>query len=110
MYKYIEKMSSIIYGKNLFLASDGQHIYLHTVNVKMLEHTYGSLENCPRTLVGKIVEKEGGSMTEELRKRFRYLQHLPVTCQFEVAEIHLTPPIVSQETLDEFKGKQKLFI
>lgn len=71
----------------------------------MLEHTYGSLEKSPRTLVGKIVEKEGGSMTEELRKRLRYLQHLPVTCQFEVAEIQLKPPIITKETLDHFKGR-----
>lgn len=90
-----------------FIASDGQHIYLHAVNVRMLEHTYGSLEKSPRTLVGKIVEKEGGSMTEELRKRLRYLQHLPVTCQFEVAEIQLKPPTITRETLDHFKGEQK---
>lgn len=59
--------------------------------------------------MGKIVEKEGGSMTEELRKRLRYLQHLPVTCQFEVAEIQLKHPVVSKETLNEFSGKPFLF-
>lgn len=72
----------------------------------MLEHTYGSLENCPNTLNGRILEKEGGSMTEELRRRLRYLQHLPVTCQFEVAEIQLRPPIINKETLDYFQGTQ----
>ncbi|XP_044271559.1 RING finger protein 10 [Tribolium madens] len=85
-----------------YQASDGQHIYLHAINARMLEHTYGSLENSPETLSGKILEKEGGSMTEELRKRLRYLQHLPVTCQFEVAEIQLKQPIVSKETLEHF--------
>lgn len=89
-----------------YQASDGQHIYVHAVNVRMLEHTYGSLEQSPRIIVGKIVEKEGGSMTEELRKRLRYLQHLPVTCQFEVAEILLKPPFVSKETVDHFKGNR----
>lgn len=91
--------------KIIFVASDGQHIYLHPVNVEMLVHTYGSLEYSPRTLTGKIVEKEGGSMTEDIRKRYRYLQHLPVTCQFEVAEIHLKPPVISKETFDQFKDK-----
>lgn len=70
----------------------------------MLERTYGSLENSPKTVVGKIIEKEGGSMTEDLRKRLRYLQHLPVTCQFEVAEIQLKEPVVTKQTLEEFKG------
>jgi hypothetical protein len=86
-------------------AADGQHIYLHALNVRMLEHCYGSLELCPPTLTGRIIEKESGSMTEELRRRLRYLQHLPITCQFEVAELQLKPPIVSKETLDYFQGE-----
>lgn len=85
-----------------YQAADGQHIYLHSVNVRMLEHTYGSLEFSPKTISGRIVEKEGGSMTEELRNRFRYLQHLPVTCQFEVAEIQLQSSCINKETADEF--------
>lgn len=89
---------------DLYLAADGQHIYLHAVNIQMLEHMYGSLENCPTNINGRIVEKEGGSMTEALRRRLRCLQHLPVTCQFEVAEIQLRPPVVSKETLDFFEG------
>lgn len=46
-------------------------------------------------------------MTEDLRKRLRCLQHLPLTCQFEVAEILLKSPVVSEETLEHFKGIQK---
>lgn len=70
----------------------------------MLEHTYGSLEFCPKEITGRIIEKETGSMTEDLRKRLRYLQHLPVTCQFEVAEIYLKPPIITKETIEHFQG------
>ncbi|KAG5871999.1 hypothetical protein JTB14_030841 [Gonioctena quinquepunctata] len=88
-----------------YQASDGQHIYIHAINARMLEHTYGSLEFGPRTLTGKILEKEGGSMTEELRKRLRYLQHLPVTCQFEVAEIQLRQPIVTKDTIEHFQDQ-----
>lgn len=51
----------------------------------MLEMQYGTLANGPATLTGTIVEKEAGSMTVELRRRLRYLQHLPVTAQFEVS-------------------------
>lgn len=97
-------------AKNFFFyqAIDGQQIYLHAVNVRMLELNYGSLERSPHTVTGIIVEKESGSMTEDLRKRLRYLQHLPLTCQFEVAEIQLVPPVVSQETLDTFKEQLEL--
>jgi len=86
-----------------YQASDGQHIYLHALNIRMLEHTYGSLDQCPTTIRGRILEKEGGSMTEDLRKRLRYLQHLPVTCQFEVAEIQMKTPIVNKETMEMFQ-------
>lgn len=76
----------------------------------MLEHTYGSLEFGPTTVTGKILEKEGGSMTEEIRKSLRYLQHIPLTCQFEVAEIELKQSILNTETLKFFNGKFKFLI
>ncbi|XP_046681155.1 RING finger protein 10-like [Homalodisca vitripennis] len=91
-------------SKNFYFyqACDGQQIYLHAVNVQMLEMTYGSLRESPATLTGVIVEKEAGSMTVELRRRLRYLQHLPVTAQFEVAEIELRPPVITEETFSAF--------
>ncbi|KAG5890438.1 hypothetical protein JTB14_025844 [Gonioctena quinquepunctata] len=92
-----------------YQASDGQHIHIHAINARMLEHTYGSLEFGPRTSTGKILEKEGGSMTEELCKRLRYLQHLPVTCQFEEAEIQLRQPIVTKDTIEHFQAKNMFY-
>lgn len=74
------------------------------MNVKMLEMQYGSLENSPHVITGKLLEKEAGSVTEDLRRRLKYLRHLPITCQFEVAEIELKPPIVSEEVLSSFQG------
>ncbi|CAG9831157.1 unnamed protein product [Diabrotica balteata] len=103
----LEDCSSIQPAKfhYFYQASDNQHIYLHAINARMLEHSYGSLEFGPKTITGKILEKEGGSMTEELRKRLRYLQHLPVTCQFEVAEIQLKTPVVNKDTLEHFRDQ-----
>ncbi|XP_031844702.1 E3 ubiquitin-protein ligase RNF10 [Nomia melanderi] len=91
-----------------YQADDGQHLYLHAMNVKMLERQYGSLENSPHMIKGKLLEKEGGSLTEDLRRRLRYLCHLPLTCQFEVAEIDLKPPIVSEEVLTSFHDQLAL--
>ncbi|XP_053972100.1 RING finger protein 10 [Hylaeus volcanicus] len=91
-----------------YQADDGQDLYLHAVNVKMLEMQYGSLENSPHMITGKLLEKEGGSLTEDLRRRLRYLCHLPITCQFEVAEIELKPPIISEEVLSSFQEQLAL--
>jgi len=41
---------------------------------------------------------------QDLRRRLRYLSHLPLTCEFVMAELDLRPPIVSQHVLDTFKG------
>ncbi|CAK9796034.1 RING finger protein 10 [Anthophora quadrimaculata] len=91
-----------------YQAEDGQHLYLHAMNVKMLEMQYGNLENSPHVITGKLLEREGGSLTEDLRRRLRYLCHLPLTCQFEVAEIELKPPVISKEVLSSFQDQVTL--
>lgn len=95
---------------SVFAAIDGQQIYLHSLNVRMLEKQYGSLEQSPPILVGNIVEIETGSMTEELRKRLRYLDHLPITCQFQVVEIDVEKPTISTATRVFFKGKFRFML
>jgi len=84
-----------------YQSSDGQPIFLHALNVQMLVHEYGSLEQCPKFIRGKIIEKDNTSMTEELRNRLRYLRHLPLTSIFEVCEIQVKD-FISQGTLTEF--------
>jgi len=96
------KRSDVFY---FYQASDGQQIYIHSLNARCLVKEYGSWENCPQTVTANIVELESISMTEDLRRRLRYLGHLPLTCEFYVAELVLKPPVVSQDTLREFQGE-----
>jgi len=73
--------------KNIFYfyqSCDGQAIFLHPINVQMLTECYGSLEFCPDTIQGRIVEIDTMSMTPELRNRLRYLGHIPISKQFQV--------------------------
>lgn len=42
---------------------------------------------------------------QEIRRRHRYLAHLPLTCEFSICELALQPPIISKETLDTFAGQ-----
>lgn len=83
---------------------DGQHIYLSALNVEMLENMFGSLENSPQQIRATVVEKQYLSMTEALRKRYRFLLHLPITTVFEWVELDLSN-VVNQETLFIFKSK-----
>ncbi|XP_048748109.2 RING finger protein 10-like isoform X2 [Ostrea edulis] len=85
-----------------YQAEDGQRIFLHALNARCLVKEYGGLEHGPQTITAKIVEMESVFMTEELRRRLRYLSHLPLTSEFQVAELELRPPVLSRDTLSCF--------
>lgn len=82
---------------------DGQNIFLHPLNVKMLQACYGALEHAPLVINARVLQKEYHSMDEEHRRKFTCLGHLPLTCQFAVIEVDMQPPFVSNEILGLFK-------
>ncbi|XP_077378386.1 E3 ubiquitin-protein ligase RNF10 [Festucalex cinctus] len=85
-----------------YQADDCQQMFLHPVNVRCLLREYGSLEASPDSITATVVEIEGHTVTEEIRRRHRYLSHLPLTCEFSICELSLQPPILSKETMDTF--------
>ncbi|XP_017135837.1 RING finger protein 10 [Drosophila miranda] len=86
-----------------YQSNDGQNIYLHPLNVKMLQACYGTLDLGPLLIESQILQKEQHSMDEEHRRKFTCLGHLPLTCQFSVVEVELQPPVVSGGILKLFK-------
>ncbi|KAH8372318.1 hypothetical protein KR093_011019, partial [Drosophila rubida] len=86
-----------------YQSNDGQNIYLHPLNVKMLQACYGTLDLAPALITGQILQKEHHSMDEEHRRKFTCLGHLPLTCQFAVVEVDLQPPTISNSILKLFK-------
>jgi hypothetical protein len=87
-----------------YQTKNAQNIFLHSINCRMLQAMYGSLSTSPQNISGKIVQIESCTMNEDLRKRLKYLQHLPVATVFEVVEIHFDSGIVSEEIQNNFKG------
>ncbi|XP_046904311.1 RING finger protein 10 isoform X1 [Hypomesus transpacificus] len=85
-----------------YQAEDCQQMFLHPVNVRCLLREYGSLEASPNSITATVVEIEGQTVTDEIRRRHRYLAHLPLTCEFSICELALQPPVLSKETLDSF--------
>merc|ERR1719193_1026085 len=93
-------------GESVFYfyqASDGQHIYLHPLNMKCLVHQFGSYERCPDEITAQITDMEGFSMSEMIRKRHRYMSHLPLSLEFRIAELDFRPPMITPETLAVFQ-------
>ncbi|XP_042193203.1 RING finger protein 10 [Callorhinchus milii] len=98
----IRGSSSTTYYYYFYQAENGQHMFLNPVNVRCLVRDYDSLECCPEKITAEVVEIVGHSITEDVRRRHRYLSHLPLTCEFSICELALKPPVVSKETLDAF--------
>lgn len=91
-----------------YQCSDGQHIYINPFSTKILCQEYSSLENCPLRIRAKILQMDWLSMNETWRKRFRYLEHLPLTCEFRLIEIDFErPSLISRETYELFKDQIK---
>ncbi|CAG5120835.1 unnamed protein product, partial [Candidula unifasciata] len=86
-----------------YQASSGQHIYLNSLNAQCLTREYGNLEHSPEVIRAKIVAIERIFMSEDVRKRLRYLNHIPLTCEFHVVELKFQPPLISRETLQHFQ-------
>lgn len=100
----VEAMENLKIGGHFYFyqSTDGQNLYLHSINSRMLQMMYGSLERAPRTISGQILQKESSSMNEDMRRRYKYLQHLPITSQFEIVEIKFEESTVSREVLEKF--------
>lgn len=93
-----------------YQSADGQNAYLHPINFKMIEELYGNWENFPLTLNGKILQKEYFFMNDDLKKRFKYLEHLPITSEFTIIEIDFTDPKMPPGILHRFHGKLKRYL
>jgi len=94
--------------KNVFYfyqSSDGQAIFMHSLNVQILSSQYGSLEFCPEVVEGKIVELECLSMNDEVRNRLRYLGHIPISKPFQIVEISLDESLIDSGILHEFQDR-----
>ncbi|KAK9896415.1 hypothetical protein P389DRAFT_189979 [Cystobasidium minutum MCA 4210] len=73
-----------------YQASSGQHIYLHPLDIKILKSYFVEYSNFPESIRVRIDGIEEGSMNEDLRKRCRYLAHLPSGCDITFVESDLS--------------------
>jgi len=99
-----------IRDKNSFYfyqSEDGQNIFLNSLNARCIIEEYGGLDAGPIGMTGQIIDFECYTMTKELRKRYRYLAHLPIACEFIICELMLRPPVLSKHTIKSFMPEFK---
>ncbi|KAL0094756.1 hypothetical protein F4703DRAFT_1820463 [Phycomyces blakesleeanus] len=85
-----------------FQADDGQHVYLHPLDVRVLKHSYREYEHFPKHIEVVATGIEETTMTEDLRKRCKHLSHLPLGCDVTFLEVDLKR-LVPKESLDAFE-------
>jgi len=86
-----------------YQASDARQVFLHPLNHRCIAFEYnGDLRGAAKDIKGSILEVERHTMNETLRKRYRFLRHLPNGCEFALVELNINEEL-SKETLQHFK-------
>jgi hypothetical protein len=91
-----------------YQAKDGQNVFLHPLCHRILSTEYsGDYAGAPQLVAGSVQEIERHTMDDVLRRRYRFLGHLPLGCEFVFVELDLNG-VVAETTLDLFKDEISL--
>lgn len=85
-----------------YQSSQGLPVFLHTLDSRILLHQYKSYAYFPPTLTLPVEHIHESTMDENLRKRCKYLSHIPLGSDIIFVETSLTDA-VDYETLAAFK-------
>ncbi|CAH8527343.1 unnamed protein product [Schistosoma turkestanicum] len=85
-----------------YQAANSQPIFLDSLGWRCLLTEYTEVQNLPKEIVATVVSTRSFRMNPSLRKPLRYLNHLPDGYAFNLVEIKLEPPLVSELTLSHF--------
>uniref|UniRef100_V5EKV2 RING-type domain-containing protein n=2 Tax=Kalmanozyma brasiliensis (strain GHG001) TaxID=1365824 RepID=V5EKV2_KALBG len=87
-----------------FQAASGQSIFLHPLDTKILLSHYGAYAKLPRNLAVKVAGADEGSMNEELRRRCKYLNHIPMAADVVFIEVDWEDMnLISKSTLRPYE-------
>ncbi|KAK2624919.1 hypothetical protein QTJ16_005288 [Diplocarpon rosae] len=81
------------------------HYYLAPLDIRILKSAFGNFASFPSTLLPRVERVSTGHIMDyDLRKRAKYLSHLPDGCEVGFLECNWTD-VVSPEILDQFKSE-----
>lgn len=78
------------------------HYYLSPLDIRILKAEFGNFASFPATILPRVERVSTGVVDDELRKRTRYLAHLPYGCEVNFLECDWTDT-VSPEVLEQFR-------
>ncbi|OAX38389.1 hypothetical protein K503DRAFT_770550 [Rhizopogon vinicolor AM-OR11-026] len=90
-----------------YQAASGLPIFLHPLDIKVLFAHFNSYASFPDTITVRVESAAEGTVNDELRKRCKYLAHIPEGADVVFIEADLEA-VVGQEGLKNFEGAIKL--
>lgn len=89
---------------DFYFYSSPPHLYLSPLDIRILKTKYGSFSSFPSTLLPRVEHISTGHVVDDaMRRRAKYLGHLPRGCVVNFLECDWTD-IVPEETLASFSG------
>lgn len=79
-------------------------MYLASVNARALVHEYGDMARCPGEIAAAVVQLDRLTITDETRRRYKFLAHLPIGSEAALAELNLHE-YLSPATQEAFKDE-----
>nr|XP_018265561.1 alkylbase DNA N-glycosylase [Kwoniella dejecticola CBS 10117]OBR87719.1 alkylbase DNA N-glycosylase [Kwoniella dejecticola CBS 10117] len=89
-----------------YQSSLGANVFLHPLDIRILLAHYKSYSLFPQTISFTTTGYDPGTINDELRKKCKYLGHLPVGTEVVFVEADLEP-IVDKEVLAQFEQPLK---
>ncbi|RBR09442.1 uncharacterized protein FIESC28_09892 [Fusarium coffeatum] len=90
---------------DFYFYSSPPHLYLSPLDIRILKTKYGSFSSFPSTLLPRVEHISTGHVVDDaMRRRAKYLGHLPRGCVVNFLECDWTD-IVPEETLASFSSE-----
>ena len=97
------QLTSHIYN-NFYFYEALFHYYLSPLDIRILKAAFGDFSSFPTTILPRVERVSTGHIVDDdLRKRAKYLAHLPSGCEVAFLECNWTD-VVAPEILDGFKA------
>lgn len=89
-----------------YQSSLGANVFLHPLDIRMLLAHYGSYNLFPSSMTFETTGYDPGTINDDLRKRCKYLSHLPLGSEVVFVETNLAD-LVSSTILAQFEQPLK---
>ncbi|OTA84627.1 hypothetical protein M434DRAFT_400376 [Hypoxylon sp. CO27-5] len=99
-------------GQQFYFYTAPPHLYLSPLDIRILKTRFGDFSNFPSTLLPRVEHISTGHVVDDgLRKRAKYLGHLPHGCVISFLECDWTdivPADILETFSDELERRRKL--